>query len=150
MAYAQKNDVIRYHGSRILDIVANRDEDAPDDETDEEAQERIDATIDLALDSATSEADSYISNRYKVPIAAPPTVLKQCVVDIAVYRMAYSAAALTEEMRQRFEDAIAWLKLVSKGDAAIEGALPPGGGDDDGAGDVVGGRRAGFFFSVRG
>lgn len=142
-SYADKDDIIQYHGSRILEIVSDRDEADDDDET-------ADATIELALESASSEANSYLSGRYAVPIETPPLVLVRVVVDIAVYRMAYTTTSLTEEMRKRFEDAVAWLKLVAKGDVEVEGATPPGGSDGDDNSTVAGGRRAGFFFSGRG
>lgn len=141
MPYAEQSDIVATHGQDLLETVAARGDD-----------DAIDATaVSLALESASSEIDSYLSMRYTTPIAAPTRMVKQVCVDIAVYRLAYTAAALTEEMRKRYEDAIAWLRSVAKGEATVIGAEPPASdGSDGGSAAVTGNKRAGMFYLVRG
>lgn len=141
-AYATLDDIATIHGQDMLLRVADRD---GDEQIDEDA-------VGLALESASSEIDSYVSTRYDVPLASPGNMVKQVCVDIAVYRLAYNHSALTDEMRTRYEDAIAWLKAISKGDAAI---VPEDGSgedeeDEDGLDDVGVPHSAGFFYSHRG
>lgn len=141
MSYAVKDDIEQIHGTDMLERVADRDGDG---ELDTDA-------VDLALESASSEIDSYISVRYTTPLAAPPPIIKQYCVDIALYRLASSSTRVTEEMRQRYEDAIDWLKAVSKGDAAIDVGGDDDDGDDNDGADTVGAvHSAGMFYSTRG
>lgn len=142
-AYALIADINTIHGSDLLLRIADRD-----------GNETVDTdAVNLALESASSEIDSYIGTRYDVPLPTPTQMVKQVCIDIAVYRLALSATALTDEMRKRYEDATAWLKAVSKGEAAI---LPPDGSgngdeeDEDGTDEVGVQHSAGFFYSTRG
>lgn len=143
IAYATQEDIVSRHGDDMLLRIADRDDD---DTVDEDA-------VNLALESASSEIDSYVATRYPVPLASPSAMVKQVCVDIAVYRLASSESALTDEMRKRYEDAIKWLQAVAKGDAAI--VTPSTGEDDedpdeDGTNNVGALHSAGFFRSTRG
>lgn len=115
MAYATKDDIDALYGTNFLEDVADRDADGNAD---------IEA-IELALKMATSEIDTYIGARHAVPLAAPTDSIKQICVDIAIYKMAIRATALTEEMRQRYEDAIAWLAKAASGKVSL-GTTPLG------------------------
>lgn len=142
MTYAAKDDIEKIHGTDALERVADRDGDG---EIDTDA-------VDLALESASSEIDSYISVRYDVPLASPSPMVKQVCVDIAVYRLAVSTTRLTDEMRQRYEDAVEWLKSIAKGNAAVDdGSGEDDDGDDNDGADTVGAvHSAGMFYSTRG
>lgn len=91
----------------------------------------IDASVaDAALADACGEADAYLGVRYSLPVTAPvPLVLVAVVCDIARYRLYENRA--TEEVRQRYEDAVRWLRDVSRGAAVLPGAA-------DAAGDAAG------------
>lgn len=142
-AYATRDDITSRHGEDMLLRIADRD---GDDVVDDDA-------VNLALESASSEIDSYVATRYPVPLSSPSAMVTQVCVDIAVYRLASSESALTEEMRKRYDDAIKWLQAVAKGDAAI---VTPSTGDDeddpdeDGTANVGALHSAGFFRSTRG
>lgn len=143
MAYAEQADIVQLYGERLLEIVGDRDRDGVVDED----------AVELALESASSEIDSYLATRYPVPLTdPPPQMVVQACVDIAVYRLAYNTTSLTEEMRVRYTDTIAWLKLVAKGDAQLPDVGNQGPDDDEDGGlqEITGGKRAGFFYSVRG
>jgi phage gp36-like protein len=81
---------------------------------------RIDsATVTAAIDAACATADGYLASRYEFPFTQPGTDLKQACADIAGYRLAsthgYSNDGDDSDIRTRYEDAIAWLRDVSKG-----------------------------------
>lgn len=108
MAYATQTEAITLYGETYILTSVDRDKDGSPDAT----------AFSSALDKASNVVDSYLGVRFDVPISPVPEVLKQYTVDIAVY---YSSPdlALTKEKRRRYEDAIAWLKLVAKGQASL-------------------------------
>lgn len=76
-------------------------------------------TIAVAIDAATSDANGYLASRYELPLSSPGKDVKQRVADIAAYRLmsrhGYSATNSDEDIRQRYEDAVAWFKDVARG-----------------------------------
>lgn len=113
MAYATKDNIDTLYGADLLLAIADNDLDGTADIT----------AIDQALAMASSEIDTYVGARHAVPLAAPSDRIMQVCVDIAIYRLAIRATALTEEMRQRYEDAIAWLGKAATGRVNL-GASP--------------------------
>jgi phage gp36-like protein len=89
--------------------------------------------IQKALDDATAEVDSFLG-RYLLPLADPvPGIIRQTVIDIAVYRLYERRFELEmpQGMRTRYEDAIARLKRIEEGTqilnvTAIEESAAPG------------------------
>ena len=69
------------------------------------------------MDDASQIADGYICAYYTVPLEGAPQNLKIYVCDIARYLLWKSRAS--EEVRQRYEDAISYLKLVASGKAKL-------------------------------
>lgn len=119
MAYATQTDIITLYSEDAL-FVADRDGDGVVDES----------AVARALRLASSEIDSYLAVRYPLPLPDPGTtdLLIQFCVDIALYRLAASRNVLSEEHRQRYDDAIKHLKDVARGTAAL--VLPVGDTDD--------------------
>lgn len=109
MAYAEQADLEKMYGADAVASLADHDGDDAADT----------GVIDEALDGATAIIDGYLAVRYPVPLANPPKVVKDLCVDIAWYRLASNSLKRTTEMRQRYEDAIDYLKSVSKGVASI-------------------------------
>lgn len=109
MAYATQEDMIALHGQRFLEDLADRDDSGSPD----------DPSIALALDLASSEIDSYISVRYATPLQTVPGLVRTACIEIAVYRLASNGLGRTEDIRKRYEDTIAWLKMVAKGSANL-------------------------------
>jgi len=104
----------RLGGEEALVILADRDGDGVADAE----------LVERALTDATAEIDSYLAGRYNLPLATVPAVLVRLACDMAVYRITSEyGAGLTEERRQRYEDAVAWLKRAASGDVAL--GLPP-------------------------
>lgn len=112
MAYASQTDIITIYSETAL-YVADRDGDGVPD---------ADA-IERALTMASDEIDSYLGVRFEVPLTTVPGVILQTCVDFAIYRLALSADVLSEEHRRRYEDGLALLKKLGKGEATLN--LPP-------------------------
>ncbi len=79
-------------------------------------------------DSA-GEINGYLAGRYAIPLLFVPDRIKAVDADITRYRL-YDDRS-TDEVRTRYEDAIKWLLLVSRGDVILTDAsgvplLPPG------------------------
>jgi len=70
--------------------------------------------ITNAIIDATAEIDSYLTQRYDLPLVTVPTILSRLCCDIAYYRMSSDIGTLTDEKRRRYDDAIKWLTAVAK------------------------------------
>ena len=74
----------------------------------------VTSVIDRAIADADAEIDGYVGSRYTLPLPTPtPPVLVPIACDIARYRL-YDDA-VTDVVRQRYEDAIARLKDIAAG-----------------------------------
>ena len=84
------------------------------------------ARIDGAMADACGEIDGHVQKRYALPLPAPtPTAIKRIAVDIVIYRLS-GDSRVTEDRRQRYEDAVAFLKAIAKGDVSL-GIAPAAG-----------------------
>lgn len=104
MTYATQTDITTLYGLDAL-FVADRDGDGVVDV----------AAVDEALESASAEIDIHLNARYTLPVPGTHKILKQYNVDIALYRLAIAATAMTETHRERYEDAIEALKRLADG-----------------------------------
>jgi phage gp36-like protein len=77
------------------------------------------SVFDAAESSAASLIDGFIGSRYTLPLAAVPELVRGWAGDITRYRLWEDRAP--EEVRRRYEDALAQLKLLAAGSIA----LPP-------------------------
>lgn len=78
--------------------------------------------VDDAIQDATEEINSHIGGRYPLPLPNVPSNLKRMACDIARYRLYFEQP--TEEVRKRYEDAIAFLKRVADNKAHLQIQLP--------------------------
>src|SRR6478672_13218869 len=105
MIYATEQDIVDAFGEEEFIQLTNLE--AP-------AAIAINSTVlGKALTNASAEIDAYLQGRYVLPPTTVPTVLIQICCDIVRYRL--DKNRLREDVRQRFEDAIAFLKNVAKG-----------------------------------
>jgi len=116
VAYAVQQDIVDRYGSDLLLTTFDPDNTGTADSD----------LIAKALDSASSEVDSYLAALYDVPLAMAPDVIVQRTVDIAVYLGSARADVLSEEKRQRYDDAVKWLTLVARGTIQLGAADEPG------------------------
>lgn len=75
------------------------------------------ARVDRALASADELLNSYISRRYPLPLPSTPPVLTSRACDIARFRL--HKEGMHEEVRERYEEAVAWAKDVAAGRANL-------------------------------
>jgi phage gp36-like protein len=122
MAYCTKQNLIdRFRESELIQL------------TDEAGAGVIDdAVLNEAIGDAAGEIDSYLTGRYDLPLASvpPALVLKAC--DMARYYL-YDEA-VTDIVQKRYDNAIAWLKLVANGTISL--GLNGAGAEMDSAGQA--------------
>jgi len=73
-----------------------------------------------AITDADSLIDGYLAARYGLPLSSVPTLVAGWAADIARFKLWDDHAP--EEVRKRYEDALAQLKLLAQGVIS----LPPG------------------------
>jgi phage gp36-like protein len=71
--YATMQDIIDRYGEDELIVAADHDEDGSADTV----------VVEQGLSDASDEIDVYIGERYPLPLAAVPSVLKRLCVDMA-------------------------------------------------------------------
>jgi len=81
-----------------------------------------DANLDDALAGADGEIDGYLSGRYATPVQASRRV-QDLACDIARYRLCGGPTPVTDEIRDRYKDAIAFLRDIAAGRANLGGAV---------------------------
>lgn len=115
MTYALQADMVDRFGSTEIAQLTDRTNGTV-----------IDATVlGRALADADAEIDSYMAARYQLPLVSAPTALVRVAADIARYRL-YDDR-VTDAVRSRYQDAVAYLKQISLGNVVIDGvtALTP-------------------------
>lgn len=78
--------------------------------------------VDDAIQDATEEINGHIGDRYPLPLPNVPSNLKRMACDIARYRLYFQQP--TDEVRKRYEDAVAFLKRVADNKAHLQIQLP--------------------------
>lgn len=76
----------------------------------------IDAVV-LAnsLASAEQEINAYLDGRYTVPLVTVPLIVRDFTCDISRYRLCSAEVVETDEIRNRYKDAIKFFENVAKG-----------------------------------
>ncbi|WP_051346576.1 gp436 family protein [Bradyrhizobium sp. th.b2] len=113
MGYATKEDIDELYGTDLLVRVADYDRDGQPDPD----------VVAKGLQSADEICDAYLSAQYTIPVTPTPGVVRNCAIDIAVYKIALGRTGRTDEMRVRYEDALALLEKISTGKVGL--GLPP-------------------------
>jgi phage gp36-like protein len=111
MTYAVQQDLVDRFGDAELKQLTDRVNGTT-----------IDATVvAAALADAGAEIDSYLVQRYALPLSATPDVLKRVACEIARYRLyANQSGAASETVRNNYKDAVAWLRDVAAGRANLD------------------------------
>lgn len=91
------------------------------------------AVVTAALNSASAIIDSYCAARYSLPLAVSDQV-KDLELVIGIYKLHEGRQLVPDQVRQSFEDAVAFLKDVSAGKASLDQATVP---QTSGSGEVV-------------
>jgi len=94
--------------------------------TDDEQLDAVDETVvDRAIANGMAVIDAYCGDRYTVPFAPVPELVRMYAVDLAVYNL-YSRrthVAMPEVIGERQKQALAFFRLVQKGEASIGAPL---------------------------
>ena len=77
--------------------------------------------VTAAISSASGIIDSYCSGRYSLPLSASDQ-LKDLAITAAIYKLHEGRQLAPDQVRQSYEDAIAFLKDVSAGKASLDQA----------------------------
>lgn len=136
MTYATKDDIDTLYGTRLLLTIADDDGNGQVDT----------ALVARAIEDSEGLIDSYLSTRYDLPLASVPNFLRRICCNIAIYTIAVDGDRLTDEYRQRYEDAIDHLKRIADGKAGL--GLQQGTDGADTA-DQRGGMQPGIFYRTR-
>ncbi len=130
----------------VASMIARFGEDEVIDATDRNKVGAVDETVGTqALTDASAVIDGYLASRYTLPLSMIPPLLEPLCCDIARYKLCTGLIRATDEMRARYEDALAWLEKVASGriglgvDAA--GAEPAQAGGSSGINFVPGRAR---------
>jgi len=108
MAYCTTDDLTERFDATQLAYLADRDGNGS-----------LDAeVVARAIEDAAAEIDSWLGERYGLPLATTPPRLTAVASDIAFYRL--HPAAPPDDVRRRYEDAVAWLKAVAMGKAGLD------------------------------
>jgi phage gp36-like protein len=75
------------------------------------------SVVGRALADADAEINSYVVARYALPLPEVPAILVRLACDIAHYQL--SGNRVGEAVRTRYEDAVKYLKSLSKGEAQL-------------------------------
>jgi phage gp36-like protein len=114
MAYCTVDDLLLLIPLAELAELTAEDEDLPDY-----------TVAENAIDKAGAEIDSYLGVRYTLPLAAAPAQLRNLAADMALFHL-YSRRSIAPQVRrQKYDDAVAFLKQVAAGQALVDGAGNP-------------------------
>ncbi len=80
------------------------------------------AVIAEAIAKAGAVIDAYCGGRYAVPLAPVPDIVKTLCVDLAIYHLYSRRDQMPEIRRQKYEDAMSYLKDIAKGVATLGAA----------------------------
>ena len=114
--------------------------------TDPTGSNTVDAAlVALALADAGGEVDSYLAAVLTEPLTVVPPRIVSVACDLARYRLYALAGGEPEQVQERYDAAVRWLKDIATGKARL--AIPPAAGEDvaaHGAGVAAGTRTLVF------
>jgi phage gp36-like protein len=90
------------------------------DLSDEDGAQVNKTKLNAALLDASREIDGSLQSRYQLPLTEVPDILIRICCDIALYRLqGLRPLQNLEDVRKRYDDARADLKLIRSGDMAL-------------------------------
>jgi len=109
MSYASQADMVNRFGSAEVIAISDRSSAGV-----------IDATVLAAgLADADAEIDPYLMPKYMLPLGNVPKVLSGIACDITRYRLCGGSALMTDEIRNRYQDAVKFLVRISRGEISL-------------------------------
>lgn len=108
MAYCTQADIEKLIPEQELAELTAESGDTPDADV-----------VAEGIAKADAEIDAYCGARYTVPFASVPAIVKSLSVDIAIYHLYSRRSVAPEVRRQKYEDAVKFLRDVSAGKATL-------------------------------
>ena len=121
MAYCTQSDLLTMIPVKELAELTADSGDTPDSEV-----------VDEVIHRADAEIDAYLGMRYTLPLSPLPDQVKGLSIDMALYHLYSRRSVVPTVRRQKYEAAVAFLKLVAAGESVLENT-----GDSTSAGDQV-------------
>lgn len=110
MAYCDQDDILKLIPEQDLAELTTESGETPDDEV-----------VADCIAAADGEIDSYLGVKYSVPLATVPDRVKWLSADMAIYHLYSRRGVAPEVRRQKYLDAVTFLKDVVAGTAKIVG-----------------------------
>lgn len=85
--------------------------------TDPHAETPDAAKIDAAIEDASALADSFLREKYAMPLSGVPDILMRSVCDIARYQLHVNE--VPAHVKTRYDSRIDWLKKIAAGTASL-------------------------------
>ncbi len=114
MAYCTQSDILEQLDETTLTELTD---DAGEGEIDEDK-------VDRAIADADATIDSYCRSRYTVPLDPVPGLVRSISVDIAIYRLYLRRRGAPDHRKERYDEAVRFLKDVSNGRARFDDEPP--------------------------
>ncbi|MHB8067443.1 MAG: gp436 family protein [Desulfobaccales bacterium] len=111
MAYSTQDDLLSMIPEAELAALTAESGEVPDGQVVAEAISRADAEIDAAC-----------GLRYTIPFSPVPERVKTLSADLAIYHLYSRRSVAPEVWRQKYQDALAFLKQVAAGRATLAGS----------------------------
>lgn len=105
MTYLTRQELQDRIGEEELIILADRDGDGVADEP----------VIERAIQDATDEITMHLASRYRVPLPDVPDTVKRLAVSLTVYWLCEDDRAMSELVKERYENAVKTLKALASG-----------------------------------
>jgi phage gp36-like protein len=121
MAYCTQSDLITMIPLKELAELTADSGETPDS-----------LVVDEAIHRADAEIDAYLGMRHTLPLAPVPDQVKGLSIDMALYHLYSRRSVAPTVRRQKYEAAVAFLKLVAAGEAVVEDT-----GDTTSPGDQI-------------
>lgn len=109
MPYATKANMIARFGEAEVIALTDRDNLGVID----------DGVLEGALAEADAEIDPYLAPHHTLPLPTAPKILVGFACDIARYRLCGANVTETDEVRNRYKDAVRFFERVSRGEIGI-------------------------------
>jgi len=90
--------------------------------------------VSRAIVDADAEIDGYCGSRYDVPFSSTPVMIRKISVDISIYNLYARRMGAPEDRKERYDNALRFLRDVGKGVISLGGDAPDI--DDDAGPDI--------------
>lgn len=109
MSYASRADMVTRFGETEVIALTDRSQYGQID----------DVVLAGGLDEADAEINPYLQPKYVLPLPAVPRIIISLACDLARYRLCGAGVTVTEDIRNRYKDAIKFLERVSRGEISL-------------------------------